>query len=358
MPRMAQLKNGSSFRVQAKSSLRRSAGMEEYYLGVDVGATKSHAVIVDHGGKIAGFGQSGGGSPEVVGLEGFFGALQEICDLALSQARISIGQIAGAGLGVAGYDWPVQREGILDTIGNLGLDCPLALVNDALIALAVGASKGWGVAVIAGTSCNAWGLGPDGRCGRMAGSFHLGDVAGSREIVAESLIAVTKAWSARGPATALTAAYIDLVGAENEFDLIEGLALKRYIIGPSAAPIVFELARQGDKVAEELIKWAGQGLGDLALGVIRQLDLQNRNFEVILSGSFYRGSPVLQKEMEKIIFPVAPGANLMALTAPSVIGGVLLGMQKTGKSNERLVKVRQNLVQNFADCQFGSIGRI
>ena len=81
--------------------------------------------------------------------------------------------------------------------------------------------------------------------------------------------AVALAWTQRGPTTRLTEAFIDLTGATDVMDLLEGLALERYRLSAAAAPIVFQVAAEGDEVAQEIIHWAGHELGSLAIGVIR-----------------------------------------------------------------------------------------
>ena len=40
---------------------------KQYFLGVDVGGTKSHCLIADEGGHVVGFGHSGPGNWEAVG---------------------------------------------------------------------------------------------------------------------------------------------------------------------------------------------------------------------------------------------------------------------------------------------------
>ena len=44
--------------------------MTRYYLGVDVGATKSHALIADESGRAVGFAAAGPGTRQVVGYDG------------------------------------------------------------------------------------------------------------------------------------------------------------------------------------------------------------------------------------------------------------------------------------------------
>ena len=77
--------------------------MSNYYLGIDIGATKSHALIADEMGQAVGFGYAGPGNHEVVGWEGFRAVLQAITKQALASAKIRVKKIKGAGFGVAGF---------------------------------------------------------------------------------------------------------------------------------------------------------------------------------------------------------------------------------------------------------------
>jgi hypothetical protein len=132
-------------------------------------------------------------------------------------------------------------------------------------------------------------------------------------------------------------------GATSEMDLLEGLYLGRYTLSPGAVRLVFQTAAEGDAVAQETVRWAGRELGDLALGVIRQLDFQELGFDVVLAGSLYGGSPLLVEAMQETIHAEAPGARLVRLTAPPVVGGVLLGMEQVGIQTLRL---RQPLMES------------
>lgn len=318
--------------------------MTRYFLGVDIGGTKSHALIADGTGHAVGFGAGGPGSYEVVGWEGLRRVLQAITDQALADAGIAREQIAGAGFGVAGYDWPAEREPTRQAIESLGLQTSFEFVNDAVIGLLAGASQGWGVAVVAGTSNNCWGRDRQGREGRVTGcGSWCGEYGGAVELVAKAVQAVAMAWTKRGPATRLTEAFIGLTGAANATDLLEGLALARYYLAAPAAPLVFQVAAEGDPVAQETVRWAGRELGSLAVGVIRQLGFEELDFEVVLSGSLYDGSPALSEEMRTTIHALAPGARLVRLTAPPVVGGVLLGVEQVGIQTAPL---RQPLIES------------
>lgn len=320
--------------------------MSHYFLGIDTGATKSHALIADESGRALGFGVGGSGNPDAVGHDGLAVVLRSIVHQALAAAGISAGQLAGAGFGIAGYDWPSQRGSILQTLQaalELG-QTPVELVNDALIGLLAGAAEGWGVAVVAGTSCNCWGWDQQRRVGRMTGYSHLfGEAAGGYELAAKAIHAVAAEWTRRGPATRLTPALIEWAGAQGLEDLLEGLSQGRYRLSAAAAPVVFRVAAAGDPVAVDLVRWAGRELGGMALGVIRQLGFEGLTFDVVLAGSFYNGSPLIAETMAETIHTVAPHARLLRLTVPPVVGGVLLGMEQTGLDP---LPVRERLIQS------------
>lgn len=305
--------------------------MTDYFLGVDIGGTKSHALIVDDSGRARGFGQGGPGNYEDVGYDGLAKTLSEITRLALAHAGISKRQIAGAGFGIAGYDWPSQNEPTLAAIRPLELEAPFEFVNDTLIGLLAGSTAGWGLAVVAGTRSNCWGWDQNRRVGRLTGyGPRMGEAAGGLDLVDRAIRAIALQWSRRGPPTSLTAKFIRLVGAKNIEDLLEGLSLEHYQIEATAAPLVFEAAAEGDPVATEAILWAGRELGSLAIGVTRQLGFESLDFEVVLVGSLYNGSPLLVETMRQTIAAVAPGARLVRLTAPPVVGGALLAMEQAG----------------------------
>ena len=314
--------------------------MPSYFLGVDIGGSKSHALIADELGRAVGFGQAGAGNYEVVGWDGLRETLNTIVAQACATARIDQDQIAGAGFGIAGYDWPGEERLTRKAIESLELGAPYGLVNDAVIALLAGAGEGWGIAVVAGTSNNCRGRDQQGREGRVTGCGpSFGEFGGAGEMVARAVQTISLAWAQRGPSTELTRAFMELVGATDASDLLEGLALERYQLSPAAALAIFRSAANGDAVAQGIVHWAGRELGSLAVGVIRQLSLEELDFPVILAGSLYDGDPMLIRAMVEAIHSTAPHARLVRLTAPPVVGGVVLGMEQAGIVSPSLLAI-------------------
>jgi N-acetylglucosamine kinase-like BadF-type ATPase len=306
--------------------------MTRYFMGVDVGSTKTHALIADETGRAAGFGTAGPGNHEVVGYDGLAAVLGTACRTALAAAGLTVDDVAGAGFGVAGYDWPSERAPTLEAIASLGLRAPLEAVNDTTLGLLAGAAEGWGVAVVSGTGCNArgWDRGRR-REGKVTGNgIWLGEAAGASELVVRAVQALAHCWTQRGPATALAPAFVDYAGVGSLDELLEGLVTGRLELDAEAAPLVFRVAAAGDAVAGQIIHWAGCELGELACAVIRQLGFEALDFDVVLVGSMFDGGPPLVEPMQRTIHALAPGARLVRLAVPPVIGAVLLGMEQAG----------------------------
>ncbi len=328
--------------------------MTHYFLGIDIGATKSHALIADDKGQAVGFGYAGPGNHEVVGWEGFQAVLKTITIQALASAKIKVNQISGAGFGVAGYDWPSQRQPTLEGIAKLGLSCPVEAVNDAVLGIFAGSTHGWGISIISGTGENCWGVNQKRRFGHMTGNSALmGEYGGAGSIVYRALRDVAKEWGQRGPKTNLSQAFIDSTGAANLDDLLEGLVMGRYQLHAADAPLVFEIAKAGDQVAIDAIRWAGLELADMVIGVSRQLKFTEQAFEVILIGSTFKGGKLLLGPMKKAVQSVNPKASFVNLEAPPVVGGVLLGMEEAGADGfavrERLIESGAELIRQAGD---------
>lgn len=321
-----------------------------FFLGVDVGGSKSHALIADETGQCCGFGSSGPGNWEVVGYEGLTTVLTSITAQALKTAGLGIEQIAGAGMGLAGYDWPCQRAEHLQAIASAGLHCPVEIVNDAGLGIWAGTEEGWGISIVAGSGCNARGISRDHqREGRMVGGHDhwSGEWVGGYGIVYQAMRAIAYEWNCRGPKTALSQVFMERFGAKDLMDLVEGVYLERYTFNQHDALLVFRTAEAGDPAAMEVVRAAGRELGGMACGTIRQVGLEDEQFDVVLIGSLHDGHPLMDETMRETIQAVAPGARLVRLSVPPVVGGVMLGMNTAGFHPQP--GVREKVIGSFTE---------
>ena len=303
----------------------------KYFLGMDVGSSKTHALIVEETGHCVGFGKSGGGNHQGVGYNGLANVMRESFAQACEASGVDVASIAGAGFGVAGCDFPSDRQPHLQVIAALGLSCPVDVVNDGMNGLLAGATRGIGVNVTAGSSNNCRGRGRNGKEGRIVGNgIAFGEYGGAYEIMARGLQMVNYAWIKRIPPTALTQIYLEATGARDEPDLMEGLSNHQYHLSPYLAVKVLEAARQGDAAAQDVAEWAGRELGWLGVAVARQIEMENEEVDIIQSGSVFEAGELITKPMREVVLQHCPKARLIRLDGPPVVGAVILGMEQAG----------------------------
>ena len=329
-----------------------------YYLGADLGATKTHTLIVDETGRALGFGESGPANHESVGYDGMFHSMYDGLEQALHRARLKREQLAGAGFGVAGYDWPSEVEATVSVIDRLGLCSPYKFVNDAVPGLIAGSQEGWGVVVVSGTGSNCRGWDREHkREGRVTGhGVLMGEGAGGSELMHRCMQIVGYSWTRRLPETALADALIAYAGAKDLEDLMRGYTTNEYQVGAEAARIVFRVAEEGDQAARDLICWAGTELGEMANAVIRQLEFENLAFDVVLTGSMFEGGAMLIEPMRTTIHKLAPKARLVRLSVPPVVGAVILGMEADGFQSTP--EIRKTMTETISVLRSASVRQV
>lgn len=317
--------------------------MSGFLLGVDVGGSRTRALLTDLEGQALGYGEAGAGNHEVVGYGGLAAAMEAALSRALEGAGgaergAERGAIIGAGFGVAGYDWESERGDTLAAIAPLGLACPIELRNDAALGLAAGAEAGWGLNLVAGTGNNCYGLSRDGREGRVTGAGSaLGEEGGASEIAARALAVVNQARIRRIPPTALAQVLCRLTGMPDADSLAEAASLGQLQSSAAWAPEIFAAARAGDAAARGIVEWAGLELGETAAAVARQLGLEDETFELVLSGSLFGYEPRLEEGVAAVMARAAPGARIVRAPAPPVAGAVLLGARAAGLGGVGLI---------------------
>jgi N-acetylglucosamine kinase-like BadF-type ATPase len=304
-----------------------------YVLGIDAGGSKTHALIADLEGRVVGWGQSGPGNWEGVGLDGAAAAYAQAVDAALEVAGISRDALIAAGYALAGLDWESDHDRLTPVVTRLGVPGPFILVNDAFGALRAGSADGCGVVVIVGTGSTVAGRNRRGDTFRTFGlGMVWGDFHGATGLVWEATRAIGHAWIGRGPATALTDAFVQAYGAAGLLDLVERVS-RGAAPHPNGrlAPLVFATADAGDEVACRIVRQAGEDLGQTAAAVVRKLDLGAEPFDLVLAGGVFRSrNTLLIETLASQVRLEAPAVRVVLLEAPPVAGSVLLAFDAAG----------------------------
>jgi N-acetylglucosamine kinase-like BadF-type ATPase len=312
-------------------------------LGVDGGGSKTHALVADERGEVLGFASSGRANWEDIGLEAAGAALAGAVTGALAAARVAPGALAASAFGLAGLDWDADRPMLGALLDPLGLGGPRMLENDAFVALRAGASRPFGVVVIAGTGHVAAGRDPAGRTVRTLGLGPMyGDFGSATDVAAEAVRAVADAWTGRGPATTLGRLLPALAGCASAEQLLQRLS-RGTVPLPAAAPLVLQEAEAGDPACREIVLRTGVALGEAAAVVARRLGLGGERFETVMAGGLFQSrNRLLEGALVDVLHRTAPLAAPVHLTCKPVVGAALEALDLAGVATGP--EVRERLV--------------
>lgn len=323
-----------------------------YYLGVDAGGTKTHALIADQTGRILGAGRAGTGNWEIVGLDGAARTITQAIEGALSGAGLRKANLSAAGYGLAGMDWPSDELRLLPVLQGLEVPGPHVLVNDAYVALRAGSDAGYGIAVISGTGVTVAGR---NRAGEHFRTFALGgdwgDFGSASDVVALATRAIAFAHIGRGPATLLTDRLVEHYHVRDTLELVERITRGQASLpNGRLAPLVFATAADGDEVARSVLIEAGQELGRNVAAIARRLDMLDEPFDLVLAGGTF-GNPctLFRDALIDLVRETAPHVHPSPLLSAPAVGGALLAMEAAGA--EASAEVRRRLVEEAREWQ-------
>jgi N-acetylglucosamine kinase-like BadF-type ATPase len=300
-----------------------------YVLGVDGGATKTLAAVLDIDAREVHLGHAGPSNQDAVGAAAAVQALLDAADAAIGQAGIGSERLSAAVLAIAGTDTEAMARNVRAARTEDWL-----VVNDVVAAWASATGAGPGVAVIAGTGSNVFGVGPDDTPWRAGGWGHLlGDEGSGYWLGVQSIKAALSDREASGPETALTdraPAFFGLQSVEELVHLVYSKPLTKGQIAALAA-VTAELANAGDAVARELYVRGASELGRQVRAVLEQTGLRG-SFPVGLIGGTFEAGAVYLQPITAEVHERAPEAHVERVKLAPVGGSLLLAARVCGRA--------------------------
>lgn len=310
-----------------------------YVMGVDGGATKTLAAVMDLHEGVVHLGHGGSSNPDAVGRDAAGGALLMASAQALERMGIAMGDLDGAVLAMAGTDTDAIRAlvapgGALAHAGGWSASEAevWVVVNDVVGAWAAATGATPGVGAISGTGSNVLGVGPDGRSWRAGGWGHvLGDEGSGYWLAVRSIKAALHERDGTGPATALSAAALRFFGTP-DIETLASLVYSKPLSKGELAAFAVETARaanEGDAVATGLYEQAARELAEQIKAAIRETSLQG-DFPVGLIGGGFKAGAVFVDPLAEAIRALSPQARVGTVTMAPVGGCVLLAARASG----------------------------
>ena len=255
-------------------------------LGVDIGGSKTRAVLADLDGRQLATATVGSANHQSVGFDGALQALDELAG-ALPATPAPAAVYAGA----AGTDTPAIADflaGALAERFTSGDTTHVVATHDTRILLAAGRCR-TGCVAICGTGSVAWALGPAGEARAGGWGPALGDDGSGYGIARDAVRAALSEADHGRPPGGLTRALLEVVAVEAPVDLLERFyAMPQRSYWAGLAGLVCERAYAGDDDAGRIIAAAVAALGaDIALACARA----EVDGPVLLAGGFIGHHP-------------------------------------------------------------------
>ncbi len=302
----------------------------KYYIGVDGGASKTAALVIDETGQPLGRGLAGGSNHLRVGIEAATRHIERAVNIALVEAGVAIRNVEYAYCGIAGADHPAHHQRVVDALkiffprGNFIVD------TDARIALTGAIGFESGIVIIAGTGSVAFGRNSAGDEARAGGwGPTLGDEGSGYAIARDGLSAIVRAHDGRGRATKMTEMLC------YDYDMCSPEDLPRFVYATTThaddiaryGKLVIEAARLEDDVAKEILDRAGHELGECITAVARKLRMDGNAFPVAYVGGAFNAGELLLSPLRARLQRDAPQATLMPPKNSPVEGAAMMAIR-------------------------------
>ena len=99
------------------------------------------------------------------------------------------------------------------------------------------------------------------------------------------------------------------------------------------APLVFEVAGEGDAVARGIVDRLAEELATMAVAIARQLRVARRPVDVVLTGGVFRATDAeFYARIETGVRAAVPEARIVRLRDRPVLGAALIGLDELGVS--------------------------
>lgn len=323
-PELAHFNGGATAEdrgAAAAAAQNRAPAQARYLLGIDGGATKTLAAVLDLDRATLHLGHGGPSNQDAVGVRAAGKALFDAANQALAGAQITDAQLDAAVLAVAGTD----TDAVVDHVHS-ERSAEWIVVGDVVGAWATATGARPGVGVISGTGSNVFGVARDGSAWRAGGWGHLlGDEGSGYWLGLQSIKAALRDREASGPPTALSDAVVQFFGAdsvETLAPLVYSKPLTKSEIAAFAAQTA-RIAERGDEVARSLYQVGAHELAQQIAAVVDQTALRGA-FPVGLIGSAYKAGAVFVDPLTRAIHEFAPEARVSVVEMAPVGGSLLL----------------------------------
>ena len=292
------------------------------FLGIEAGGTRTSACWMNAPGKV---------QPPVT-----FGPanLKLLTDPQLRDALRDIARVfprpSGVGIGMAGARTAGDRQRIAAAATQVWPGCPLAITHDLEIALSAAGPRPDHprILVLAGTGSCCYGQDAHGQTARVGGWGHLlGDQGSGYDVAVQALRQVVETHDQTGRWSPLGASILARLHLHEPDQLVGWIhgAPKGEVA--ALAPVVFEAASLGNRIARGIVRQAADSLTRAAIACACRLTRRSRPVEFCFAGGVLLGQPSFATFLARRLRTAWPGAIVSRLPASGAVGAAHLARE-------------------------------
>lgn len=320
----------------------------EYIIGLDGGGTKSVACLVNNGGNVLAYGQTGATNYKKDQEKLILQRMQDIVLELKNKAKIAPNATITLSVGLSGLGTDALCEHMVNLLRHTHCADKVFAASDVATALQGAFAGEPGAILIAGTGSIAYGKAQDGHIFRVGGwGYLVGDEGAGFDIGRRGIIAALADWDGRGEKTILRPRLEENFHVESINLAVPEIYVNHTTRGALAkfAPFVFTAAREGDRVACGIIKNAALALAEHVIALAPRLGGKNK-IQLALLGNIFKSKDILLPVMEEKWNSAHCLVEIKPPLFPAEIGAVLL--TKDDEKNENMfIKNLQKSLTKF-----------
>jgi N-acetylglucosamine kinase-like BadF-type ATPase len=305
--------------------------MNEFFLAYEGGGSKTRMLLADADGAILHAETGGSSSALYIQPKEYARTIRA----SLKRLRKRADGLGGTVIR-AGFAAPMDHTLVESLVHEAFGDIQLTWLGEADIALALYDLE-WGVSLVAGTGSSCRFLARSGAsvvCGGLGPQF--GDEGSGYWIGKEAIAAAMRAETNQGTPTALLGRLLAFYELDRMWSVLKLCERSGHVPGPRVAacvPIVIACATEGDSVARDVLRRAGQSLGGLVLTTVRTARVKKGPIPLVLTGGVFRAGKLVMTPMRRVLrgAPFAFSVYPESAEPAQGIVRILVRQQKKGR---------------------------
>ncbi len=312
----------------------------KYLIGIDGGGSQTRAVAVDYAGHVAASSITGPTQLQFLDTIQSHSVLNSLLSELIKQAGTNLDAVAYLVAGFAGAGRQPVIDNAVSILEDIGFRGNCSVVTDLDIALHGAFAGEPGIVVNAGTGSGAICRDNSGTVSRCGGwGYLIGDEGSAYHMARLAIQAVFKSCDGIIQSTLLTEQVCSEFYLNSPDDLITVLySGKLTRVGIAAfAPRVFDAAKNGDYVAQNIVKECGSTLSLLIKTLLKSADFSGSPVPVCCTGGMFENSDIL---LSHILNEDIDNIAIVKPRFSSIAGAVLLAFEHIA------VKVDASIAEN------------